>query len=268
VVEHHRYPPNGEIADAYAEHHLLGLQLSPMTLEWCSQGRFQSRLLTPGDVCIYTRGAAFQQRWHEAGEVLHVALDPLLVARADPGVANPKEIAFVEEHGAIDPQIQHICLALKAELETGCLGGRVYGESLATALAVQLLQKYRIGAPRFPLYSGGLSKTNLRRAIEYIHDHLRENPTLADIAETVNLSPYHFARLFKQSTGCAPHQYIIQIRIEEAARLLRTGTQSVGEVAHRLGFADQSHLTRHFKRRYGLTPKAYLEQNESRHISA
>jgi AraC family transcriptional regulator len=263
VVEHHRYLPGGEISEAYAEQHLLGLQLSPMTLEWRSQGRFQSRKLVPGDVCIYARGALFQQRWFEAGEVLHVALDPLLVARADPEIANPEGIAFAEQHGGTDPQIEHICMALKAELERGCPGGRLFGDALAAALAVHLLQSYRIEAPRFHTYSGGLSKTDLRRAIDYIHDHLGEPLTLADLAEVVNLSPYHFARLFKQSTGRAPHQYVIQVRVEEAARLLCAGTLSVGEVAYRVGFADQSHLTRHFKSRYHLTPKAYLDQNDS-----
>jgi AraC family transcriptional regulator len=265
IVEHHRYLPKGEIAESYAEQHLLGLQLSPMTLEWRSQGRFQSRQLIPGDICIYARGAPFQQHWHEAGEVLHVALDPLFVAQIDPELVNPEGIAFVEQHGGTDPQIQHICLTLKAELETGCQGGRLFGEALAAALAVHLLRSYRIEAPRSHINSSGLSKTNLQRAIDYIHDHLGEHPTLAELAECVNLSPYHFARLFKQFTGRPPHQYVIQVRLEEASRLLRAGSLSVGEVAHRLGFADQSHLTRLFKRYYGLTPKAYLEQNNSRH---
>jgi AraC family transcriptional regulator len=264
VVEHHRYPPKGEISEAYSEQHLLGLQLNPMTLEWRSKGRFKSGLLIPGDICIYERGAPFQQCWREPGEVLHVALDPLLVVRADPEAANPERIAFVEQHGGVDPQIRHICLALKAELEAGCPGGRLFGETLAAALAVHLLQSYRIEARQLQTYSGGLSKTDLRRAIEHIHDHLEERPTLSDLAGAVNLSPYHFARLFKQSTGRAPHQYVIEARVEEAARLLRAGNLSVGEVAYRVGFADQSHLTRHFKRRYGLTPKACLDQNDSR----
>jgi AraC family transcriptional regulator len=82
---------------------------------------------------------------------------------------------------------------------------------------------------------------------------------LNDIAQAVNLSPFHLARLFKNSVGVSPHQYLIQVRVNSARSLLSAGSgeRSLAEVASAVGFADQSHLTRHFKRVVGVTPSQF-----------
>jgi AraC family transcriptional regulator len=261
TVEHHRFPSVGETSVAFSEQHLLGMLLTPMRSELRSDGRIRPAHFFPGDGCVYERGKSFQHSWRESGEVLHIALDSELVARAAPEVARPESIAFMERHGSVDRQIQHIAFALKAELETGCLGGRLYGEALGIALAIRLLATNGIVESQPRSSKRGLSRKALRCAVDYIHDHLGENPSLAEIASAVNLSPYHFTRLFKESTGQAPHQYVIQVRLEEARRLLLSGALSTSEVAHLVGFADQSHLTRHFKRVYNVTPKLFAEHN-------
>jgi AraC family transcriptional regulator len=79
--------------------------------------------------------------------------------------------------------------------------------------------------------------------------------TVAAIARTVHLRPYHFACLFKQSTGKSPHRYVMQARAKKAKELLTSGKFSIIEIAHRLGFADQRHLTRQLKHTFGVTPK-------------
>jgi AraC family transcriptional regulator len=71
------------------------------------------------------------------------------------------------------------------------------------------------------------------------------------------MSEYHFARTFKQIMGVAPHRFLIERRIEHAEGLLRTTSLSVDEVAHRVGFSNQSHFTAHFKKVVGATPKLY-----------
>ena len=68
---------------------------------------------------------------------------------------------------------------------------------------------------------------------------------------------HHFARLFKRSTGSAPHQYVLQQRIERAASLLRSTPLPIAEIAHRCGFNDQSHLANSFKRMHGQSPSAF-----------
>jgi AraC family transcriptional regulator len=94
-------------------------------------------------------------------------------------------------------------------------------------------------------------------AIEYIEDHIDSEIALEDLAAAVHLSAYHFARLFKASTGLPPHQYVIVRRIERAKHLLRDDDLSLTQVAARVGFWDQGHFTRHFKRLVGVTPKRF-----------
>jgi AraC family transcriptional regulator len=81
--------------------------------------------------------------------------------------------------------------------------------------------------------------------------------SLADIAGAAHLSPYHLTRVFKKATGISPHQYLVQVRVNSARSLLTAGAgdRSLAEIAAAVGFADQSHLTRHFKRMLGITPK-------------
>jgi AraC family transcriptional regulator len=91
--------------------------------------------------------------------------------------------------------------------------------------------------------------------VEYIEDHLDAGPTLEQMAAVARLSPYHFARQFKRTTGLPPHQYVILRRVERAKQLLqRGGDLSLAELAARAGFCDQSQFSHHFKRLVGVTP--------------
>jgi AraC family chemosensory pili system transcriptional regulator ChpD len=76
------------------------------------------------------------------------------------------------------------------------------------------------------------------------------------MAAAVDLSKFHLLRAFKRRTGLSPRQWAMQLRTRRAQRLLRLGVPA-GEVAHALGFADQSHLNRHFRAAYGVSPGRY-----------
>jgi transcriptional regulator GlxA family with amidase domain len=107
----------------------------------------------------------------------------------------------------------------------------------------------------------GLRPSALARAQHYIDHHLAERIGLADIANAACVSRYHFARMFRLSTGHSPMQYLLQRRIERARQLLRSGRHSVGTVAHELGFFDQSHFVNSFRRVTGATPGWYARHN-------
>ncbi|MFT0518693.1 AraC family transcriptional regulator [Pseudomonas faucium] len=94
------------------------------------------------------------------------------------------------------------------------------------------------------------------RARELLESQLADPPSLEALAAAVNLSPFHFARVFRQATGLPPHAWLKQRRLTHARDLLKRG-QAASEVAFALGFADQSHLSRQFKQAYGVTPGAY-----------
>ena len=94
-------------------------------------------------------------------------------------------------------------------------------ESLATILTVHLI-RHTTGAHRLPASANGvLPHRKLRTVVEYIMENLEGSPRLEQMAAVAHLSPYHFARQFKTSTGLAPHQYLISCRIERAQHLLQ-----------------------------------------------
>ena len=101
---------------------------------------------------------------------------------------------------------------------------------------------------------GGLAPGITRRISEHIDSHLGESISLEAMAEMAGLSVNHFARAFRQSTGLAPHAYLVQRRIEQAERLLSRTDLPLSQIALAVGFADHSHFARHFRRLTGATP--------------
>lgn len=96
---------------------------------------------------------------------------------------------------------------------------------------------------------------------DFILSHLREDLSLEALAQQVGFSSYHFARLFRQTTGESPHQFVLHQRIERAQYLLIKTDLPLVYVAIESGFANQSHLTQAFKRYLGLTPRTYRQNN-------
>lgn len=131
---------------------------------------------------------------------------------------------------------------------------------MANALSVHLLSRYTNRDPILKYYKGKLSQQQLKRVIDYIYSHLDENISLVELASVMQLSEYHFARLFKQTTGIAPHQYHLQCRVEQTKKLLLQKDSTIAEIAQMVGFASQGHLNYHFKRQVGMTPKQFLQQ--------
>lgn len=221
---------------------------------------FVNKRFTYGDITICPPGLAFGGLCIEACDFLVLRLQPPLVARAAQELSYADCIEIVPTLAVFDPQIQHIGLALKAELESGCLSGRLYGESLATALVSYLLRRYSTSVTRIQDNACGLPKYKLWSVFEYINDNLENDLTLAELASVVQMSTYHFARLFKQSTGLAPHQYVINCRSERAKMLLAAKKLSIVEIREYVGFRSPSHFSALFRKLTTMTPKAYREQ--------
>jgi AraC-like DNA-binding protein len=94
-------------------------------------------------------------------------------------------------------------------------------------------------------------------AREYLNEHFANPVKLAELASVCETSPYHLVRSFRDAIGMPPHAYLTQIRSNHARDLILRGVP-VSTAAYRCGFADQSHLTRTFKRIFGVTPGAYV----------
>lgn len=134
-------------------------------------------------------------------------------------------------------------------------GGRLVSEPLANDLAVQLIRYVSESCRRQRRKDGELPPAKLRAVVAYIEGHLDTGPSLQQMAAFAHLSPAHFARQFKAATGLPPHQYVIARRVEWAKGILQQrGGLSMATVAARVGFADEGHFARHFKRLVGVTP--------------
>jgi len=104
---------------------------------------------------------------------------------------------------------------------------------------------------------GGLAPWQLKRVVDYIDHHLDQPLTLADLAHQVELSEYHFARMFKQSTGQAPHGYVMQQRLARARDWLSNSTLSMTDIALRCGFSSASHFSNRFRADTGQSPSVF-----------
>ncbi len=245
---------------------VVGLTHHPLDLVQRLDGMLYEEPCRQGDISIVPAGTSVEVEIKERVEsdVLNLHLgDAFLREVAQSVEVDPDGLEIMLRVATPDPQIEQIGLSLTAELEAdGLIGSKLYAESLANALAISLIRDYSsLGRKAVRKatgeHTGGLSKRALKSAINYIGDNLANKElTLADIADAAHMSPYHFSRLFKESTGLAPHQYVIERRVRRAKELVGGTTLSIAEIAFLCGFANQSHLNRHFKRLFGVNPKA------------
>ncbi len=212
-----------------------------------------------GAIQVVPAGLATRWRWGLQSDSLHVFLEPALVSRVAEeefeldsarGLNPPLD-------GVVQPQLHAALLAIGSELTNSACGDRLATESLANLIAVHLTRIAVAPPKKSPPRDGLLAKKKLRVVLELIDARLEGGLSLKQLAAAAHLSPYHFARQFKATTGVAPHQFVIARRIERAQQLLRNGRHSLSDVATRVGFTDQSQFSRHFKRALGVTPRQF-----------
>lgn len=156
-----------------------------------------------------------------------------------------------------DPQIENIGWALKAELECGSISGRLYTDSLVTAITARVLSRYSSIAGPENGSNRGLSGFELRRLLAHIEDHLTLNLSLTDLALFAGYSTSHLNAAFRRSVGMPIHEYMVRRRLDRARNLLTTSSQSITQIALECGFAHQSHMARHMRRVLGVSPREF-----------
>lgn len=136
------------------------------------------------------------------------------------------------------------------------LGGDALVQGIhADALVLLLGEVASLSGVRMP-GSAATGKSLIGRAQELLAEHLQQSLPLGHLGDELGLSKFHLLRTFQKETGLSPRQWAMQLRTRRAKGLLRKGV-AASDVAHDLGFADQSHLNRHFRAAYGITPGRY-----------
>src|SRR5262249_47115336 len=165
-----------------------------------------------------------------------------------------------------DSEMETICRRLYQELSLNANANRLHVESLVLKLALLLLRRHSTAAPAAGvLPSGGLTRNQARHVLDYIESNLSHELTLSDLAAIPGLSRHHFARMFKQTIGVAPHRYVLERRLERAKHLLRAAHSSLVEISLSTGFDSQSHFSSTFHRMVGTTPGEFQRCVGERH---
>jgi AraC family transcriptional regulator len=147
---------------------------------------------------------------------------------------------------ASDPVVHHLGICLDTARSRPSEMSPLCADHIASALEAYLKQAHNVVSLPPPAARGGLAPWQLRRAKEMLISHLDEPISLAELARVCKLSPGHFARAFRQTTGQPPHRWLVEQRIGKAKQLLVDTTLSLAQIALTCGFADQSHFTRVF----------------------
>jgi AraC family transcriptional regulator len=264
-VGHYRLPAFHEASEDSTSHHFVTVHLNRdrvvKSLE--QNGHLQRDSFGSGDICLTPAQTSSAVRIEEPCEIVAIHIEPTFFAQAFAEIADAQNLELMPLFNLRDPLIYQMAIALKEQIESSeGAWNRLYIESMVTAACAHLLQCYStqsLNANRLAatLSPDGLSKACLDQVLDYIHKHTDQNLSLAEMAQSVQMSSYHFSRLFKQSTGQSPHQYLISRRVQHVKRLLATTGLSIAEIAAQTGFTDQSHLIRHFKRQVGVTPSQF-----------
>lgn len=194
--------------------------------------------------------------WNSTDKSLMFVIEPVLLNRI---AEEASEIGYgrVELLNAIsihDSRIEAIAHLFQAELDGDGIGETLYTESLMQVLVIHLLRHYCTLQPMIQPIVEKLPSPRLQSVLDYIHSYLDQPLHLAELAAVAGMSQYHFCRLFKQSIGVAPYQYVLQQRMEKAKELLQQEKYTIAEISLLVGCADQSRFAKHFKRHFGITP--------------
>jgi AraC family transcriptional regulator len=229
----------------------------PVTVHCRIRKSESSRPIPPGGMVIMPGGMGYKIRLGAKVQTLHLYLRRALVEEVAQSIlpGDPARLELLPRFGDIDPLIEHLMLGVRDALNDDA-SAPPYVDYLGRAIAARLIYGHSSSSPiiRAPL---GVGQRNLGRAIDFMQANLASSIDLPAIAGVTGLSPSHFARQFRGSTGIAPHQYLMRLRIERAKRLLSGTDTPLVAVAFACGFANQEHLTRMFKRSSGSTPAAY-----------
>jgi AraC family transcriptional regulator len=156
--------------------------------------------------------------------------------------------------GTVDQKALSFAQMLKAELSQGEAANELYVDALITLFGIHILRTYAgTSKPPNPA-KGSLPQYKAKRVQEYLQTNFLQKVSVAELAAVCDLSPGHFLQAFKRTFGLPPHQYLINLRLAAAERLLGESDLSIAAIAYASGFSSQSHLTTTMRKYKNLTP--------------
>ena len=255
VLEVQRIPPTELSKHVLQDHRLLVNLGGPTRFGVRTGGRVLETLLPTGGFSIQSDGDSNAPFWRDELTLAAVAIKPGLVERLLADRAPPRSQTFREARPILEPRAYAFVREMAAELATPT--EPLWAETLTLAFTLHLLAAHGAGKRKPPTPRGKLSGGQLRAVGEAARCGLDQQVSLERLAEASGLSPFHFARQFRATTGLAPHAWMSRLRLERACRLIRDGSP-LSETAIAGGFYDQAHMTNAFRKGLGVTPASLL----------
>lgn len=224
----------------------------------------------PGDLHVFSRARNEQphlSRWAGPLSLISVMLRPCTVHASCRRCGVPYDPdAFGSHFYSDDPLLEALLRQLGEAVAADPGPPGAYVDQLLRTVSAHLVTHYRrpeaasTSGPAATLTASTprrLSPDRLQRVTRFVGDHLEESITVSDLASEACYSEHHFSRLFRSTMGLSPYAYVIQRRMETAARMIAASDVPVAEVADAVGYDQSSHFTRAFKKHYGVPPSRY-----------
>lgn len=225
-------------------------------------GRWRWARTRPGIVSMTAPGQAARLRWRaRSDEPLRSLALYVPAARTDRLIEelwdrDPGRIGFPDTLAIADPVLEQTIRGLLRAAEDGL--PEIYAEAAVDFLMVHALVRHG-NVP--PVPAVGAEDRRVRQAKTYLRENLHRPISLAEVAQEIGLSRYHFQRTFRPQTGETPNRYLTRLRVEAAGRALATGSATVTEIAGRCGFTNLAYFSSVFRRATGSSPSGYRRRH-------
>ncbi|WP_423820561.1 AraC family transcriptional regulator [Salinisphaera sp. SPP-AMP-43] len=251
-----------ELEEAY----ILSIQLTGCAYTYSQVGQPAVRLAWPErTVAILNLRIPWQMDMHSSFDMLHFHITQAALNDVADQLDMPpvRGLSCHPAAGRLDSVLYGLALALVPSVERPHQESRLFVDSVRFIVGAHVARQYSGIEMARASKRVGLAPWQARRAQEMIDASLAGDVTIEQLARECGISPGHFLRGFRKTTGTTPHQWLIRRRIDRAQVMLSTTTRPISEIAANCGFADQSHLTRVFSRYVGISPAAWRRQGRA-----
>ncbi len=261
-LEYFEADPAEMETDVFSQHHvLLNLTDEPQRVENFRDGELRDFTFEKDEIVVTPAGVRSGWRWFVRSKCIVITLDPAKLERfaeSEVGVVlTGSQLQNLPQFK--DPDICQAGIMVRDALAAGGVGAEVMFDALARVFLVKLIQKYADRTEEEVRFSARFTAAHYKRVLDYVSANFGGAITLEAMAGEAGISPSHFSRLFKETLGKSPMQFVTGYRVEQSLKQLADPSLSLSDIAFACGFSDQAHFNRVFRRHQGETPGAYRQ---------